>query len=321
MRVRLGLFVCLASSLMAASAAAQSWPTRTVKVIIPFPAGGPTDTLARPVVEHLQKTLGQSFIIENRPGAGSTIGANAVAKSDPDGYTLLIGTNTGFSLGPALYAKAGYTAASFAPILLIAESPMVLCVSNKSGVTNVAELVKAAKAAPDTYSFASVGVATTTHLLGEWFKQVADLKMAHVPYRGSAPAMNDLVGGQVQVFFDVGASAVPHAKAGNIRVIMVLDDKREPAVPDVPTAKEAGYPDFLATFWAGMAAPAGTPAAIVDRLNKETNAFIKTPAFTALLAKIAYKPVGGTPKVFGDRIAKEAVIWKTVGDKAGVRVE
>ena len=313
--------LAVATGLCTTSAVAQTWPVRALKIISPFPAGGPTDTMARPVAEHLAKVLGQPVIIESRPGAGSTIGASFVAKSDPDGYTFLFGTNSGFSIGPALYAKAGYTAASFAPIVLVAEAPMVLCVSNKSGVKTVAELVAAVRKSPEEFSFASVGVATSLHLLGERFNQTAGLKMAHVPYRGSAPAMNDLVGGQVQVFFDVASSALPQAEANNIRVLMVLDKQRAPKLPDVPTSQEAGFPEFLGTFWGGLAAPVGTPQAIVEQLNREINAFIKTPEYTRLMTNLTFSTVGGTAKEFGDRMVSEAAIWKAVGDKAGIRVD
>ena len=302
-------------------AQAQSWPTKPIKIVSPFAAGGPTDTLARPVAEHLGKVLGQPVTIENRPGAGSTLGGIAVAKAEPDGYTILFGTNSAFSIGPALYAKAGYSAASFAPIILVAEAPMVLCVSIKSGVQSVAGLIAEAKKTPEAFSFASVGVATSTHLLGERFNQVAGLKMAHVPYRGSAPAMNDLVGGQVQVFFDVASSAYPNAQANNIKVIMVLDTKRHPLLPDAPTSAEAGYPDFIGTFWGGMAAPAGTPQPIIDRLNKEVNDLIKTPEFVKLLTTVTFRPVGGAPSRLAEQMARESKFWKEIGDRAGIRVD
>lgn len=321
MRKAVIAIACLTTLVTSGLAHAQGWPSKPIKIVSPFAPGGPTDTLARPVAEHLGKVLGQPVTIENRPGAGSTLGGVAVAKAEPDGYTILFGTNSAFSIGPALYAKAGYTGASFAPIILVGESPMVLCVSIKSGVNSVAELVDAARKAPEAFSFASVGVATSTHLLGERFNQVAGLKMAHVPYRGSAPAMNDIVGGQVQVFFDVASSALPNAQANNLKVIMVLDSKRHPLLPGAPTSAEAGYADFIGTFWGGMAAPAGTPQPIIDRLNKEVNELIKTPEFVKLLANLTFSPVGGTPARLGEQMERETRFWKEIGDRAGIRVD
>lgn len=321
MRAILATAAALAGLLAATTAQAQSWPTKPVKLISPFAAGGPTDTLARPVAEHLTKVLGQPVTIENRPGAGSTLGGQAVAKAEPDGYTILFGTNSALAIGPALYTKVGYNAASFAPIILVAESPMILCVSNKSGVKSVAELVDAVRKTPEAFSYASVGVATSTHLLGERLNQVAGLKMAHVPYRGSAPAMNDIIAGQVQVFFDVASSAYPNYQGGNLKIIMVLDGKRHPLMPEVPTSAEAGYPDFKGTFWGGMVAPAGTPQPIIDRLNHEVNELIKTPEFVKLLANVAYRPVGGTPERLAQQMATETVFWKEIGDRAGIRVD
>ena len=297
---------------------AQDWPNRPVKVIVPFPPGGPTDVLARPVVEHLSRILGQPFLIDNRAGGGTTIGAQAVIKADPDGYTLFIGTNTPFALAPIFNPNAGYTAAQFAPIIMMAESPMVMAASLKSGAKTPADVIAAAQKMPDGYSYASVGTTSTTHLLGEWFNQVAKLKMAHVPYRGSAPAMNDLVGGQVQVFFDVSTSAVPQFEAKTINVLMVLHNRRWAQMPGVPTSAEAGYPDFVGTFWAALAGPAGTPKAIVDRLNKEVGAYLKDPEFVKRLDAIMFSPVGGGPEVLTNRITQEAAIWLKVGQNAGI---
>lgn len=319
--VALSLTIVMGLAALPGAAAAQSWPSKPVKIISPFAAGGPTDTLARPVAEHLGKVLGQPFTIENRPGAGTTLGAQAAAKSDPDGYTLFFGTNSAFSIGPTLYARAGYTAASFAPIILVAETPMVLIASNKTGVASVADLVAAVRKAPEAFSFASVGVATTTHLLGERFNQIAGLKMAHVPYRGSAPAMNDIIGGQIQVFFDAMSSALPNFRAGNLKMLMMLHRERNRHAPEVPTSAEAGFPQFVASFWGGMAAPAGTPQAIIDRLNREVNDLLKTPELIKLLDNVNFIPVGGTPQAFMDHILRETAVWKEVGEKAGVRIE
>ena len=296
----------------------QAWPNRAIKLIIPFPPGGPTDVLARPVADHLTKVLGQPIIIDNRAGGGTTIGAQAVVKSDPDGYTLFLGTNTPFALAPTFNPNAGYTSDQFAPIIMVAESPMVMTASTQTGANTPADIVAAVTKAPEAFSFASVGSTTTTHLLGEWFNQVAKLKMAHVPYRGSAPAMNDLVGGQVQVFFDVGTSAAPQFQAKTIKVLMVLHNRRWPQLPGVPTSAEAGYPDFIGTFWAALAGPAGMPQAIVERLNREVGVYLDDPEFKKRLDDLLYSPIGGTPETMARRIAAETAIWHRVGQAAGL---
>jgi len=299
-------------------AVAQDWPSRPVKIINPFPPGGPTDVLARPVSEHLSKVLGQPFVVDNRAGGGTTIGAQAAVKADPDGYTLFIGTNTPFALAPIFNPNAGYTPEQLAPIILIAESPMIMIASMKSGAKTPADVIAGATKAPDAWSYASVGQTTTTHLLGEWFTQVTKIKMAHVPYRGSAPAMQDLVGGQVQVFFDVSSSAIPQIQSGTITPLMMLHDRRWKQVPNVPTAKEAGYPDFVATFWAAMAGPVGTPKAVVERVNREVNLMLKDPEFVKRLDDIMYTPAGGPPEVLAKRVAEEGDIWRRVGRGAGI---
>ncbi len=297
-------------------ASAQSWPSRSVKVIVPFPAGGPTDVLARPVTEHLSKVLGQPFVIDNRAGGGTTIGAQAAIKSDPDGYTLFIGTNTPFALAPIFNPNAGYTSEQFQAVTMLAESPMVMAASLKSGAKSPADVIAGAKKEP--YSYASVGQTSTTHLLGEWFTQVAKIKMAHVPYRGSAPAMQDLVGGQVQVFFDVGTSALPQFQSKTINVLMILHQRRWAQLPGVPTSKEAGYPDFIGTFWAALGGPKGMPKAVVDKLNKEIDVLLKDPQFVKRLDTILFSPVGGGPDVMSKRIEDEAAIWRKVGQNAGI---
>ena len=313
---RSALAAVLAVLSFASLAEAQDWPNRPVKVIVPFPPGGPTDVLARPVTDHLTKVLGQPFLIDNRAGGGTTIGAQAAIKSDPDGYTLFLGTNTPYALAPIFNPNSGYTPEQFQPIIMVAESPMVMTVSVQSGAKTPADVIAAAKKQP--YSYASVGQTSTTHLLGEWFTQVAKINMAHVPYRGSAPAMNDLVGGQVQVFFDVGTSAVPQFQSKTINVLMILHDRRWDQMPGVPTSKEAGYPEFIATFWAAIAGPVGMPKAVVDRLNKEVNAYLKDPEFVKRLEAIMYTPIGGTPEVMNKRIAEEGAIWRKVGQAAGL---
>lgn len=310
-----GLAVMLATG---QTASAQDWPARSIKLILPFPPGGPSDLLARSVAEHLSKTLAQAVVVDNRPGGGTVTGAQAALKSDPDGYTLFFGTNTPFALAPVINPNAGYVGTSFTPIITVAESPMVLLASNKSGADSPKALIDAALKTPDAFSYASVGAGSTTHLLGEWFNQVARTKMAHVPYKGSAPAMNDLIGGQVQAFFDVAGTSVEHFNAKTIRVLMVLHDKRWPQLPGVPTSAEAGFPDFVGTFWGAVAGPPGLPKAIVDRVNRDIANLLSDPQFMKRLETIMFQPVGGSPAQLAERIGKETAIWRRVATTAGI---
>jgi tripartite-type tricarboxylate transporter receptor subunit TctC len=309
----------LAQAVGASLVEAQDWPSRQqVKVIIPFPPGGPTDVLGRPLVEHLTKAFGQTFLIDNRAGGGATIGAQAVVRADPDGYTLFLGTNGPLGLAPIFNPNAGYTTDQFAPISLVAESTMILVASLKSGLKSVEQVVAAARTSPDALSFASVGHLTSTHLMGEFFNQLAKVKIAHVPYRGSAPAMNDLVAGQVQLFFDTLANAVPQIEAKTLTPLMVFHERSWRQAPGVRTSKEAGFPEMLGTFWAGLAGPAAMPKAIIERLNREVDVYVKDPEVVKRLDSIAYSPVGGAPDQLSKRIANESVIWRKVGQAAGL---
>lgn len=319
--------IVAATALLALAPAAQAqtptqaWPTRPIKMILPFGGGGPGESIMRPMVEHLQKALGQAVIIENRPGAGGTTGAAAVARADPDGYTLIYGTNSPLAVGPVVYAKAGYTAASFVPIALVYQTPFVVSVSIKSGVGSMAELVAGAQRTPDSFSYASVGLGTTTHMLAELINIKAATRMAHVPYRGPSQAITDLVGGQVQMFIDGISNMAPQHDAGAMRVVMVLDRKRAPALPDVPTSAEAGYPDLIAYLWSGVAAPAGTPREIIERLNREINAAIDRPELKATVAKLGLEVGGGPPERLSERIVQETEVWRQVAEKAKVRID
>lgn len=309
------------SALFVVPAAAQPWPSRPIKMILPFGGGGPGESIMRPMVEHLQKALGQAVVVENRPGAGGTTGALAVARADPDGYTLLYGTNSPFSVGPVVYAKAGYTSAAFIPIVLIYQAPFVLSVSVKSGVESMADLVAFAKRSPDKFSFASVGLATTTHLLAELINIKAETKIAHVPYRGPSFAMADLISGQIQMFVDGISNKAPQHSAGAIRTLMVFDNKRAAILPSVPHAGEAGFPDMVAYLWAGIAAPVGTPRAIIERLNREINVAIAPPELKATVAKLGLEVMGGTPERLAERIERETAVWRDVATRAKVRID
>src|SRR5918994_1975466 len=265
----LGAGACLASG--AALAQPAAYPTRPVRVIVPFTPGGTTDIFARLVGEKLSQSFGQQFVIENRGGAGGNIGADAVAKAEPDGYMLVMGTVGTHAINPSLYAKMPYDALTdFAPVAYVAGVPNLMVVSPRTvKATTVQGFIAEAKANPGKFTMASSGNGTSIHLSGELFKQMAGIEMRHVPYRGSGPAVNDLVGGQVDVMFDNLPSSIEQVRAGNLRALAVTSAKRSPAIPDKPTLDEAGLPGFEASSWFAIFAPKATPAEITTKLNQE----------------------------------------------------
>ena len=253
-------------------ASAQTYPTRLIKMILPYPPGGPTDVTARMIAEQLSSALGQPVIVENRPGgAGGTVGAKVVATAEADGYTLLYSAPGPLVTAPAIYKNVGYDPAKdFAPIATIFSSPQMLAVHPAVPVTSMRELIAHAKANPGKISYASPGFGTQPHLLGEMFSRVAGINIVTC-YRGAAPAVTDLLAGQVQMYFENIATLLPHVEAAKLRALAMADARRHPQLPDVPTTIEIGFPSLQVTYWAGMLAPAGTPAAIVDKLNAAIN--------------------------------------------------
>ena len=308
--------------LFAAGAWAQSYPTRPIRLVVPFPPAGTTDILARAVAQRLSVSLGQSVIIDNRPGAAGNIGSDLVAKSAPDGYTLLMGTVGTHAINPSLYGKMPYDhVKDFVPIVLVAGVPNVLEVTPSLPVNSVADLIKLAKEKPGQLNFASSGSGTSIHLSGELFKTMAGVDMMHVPYKGSAPALTDLMGGQVQLMFDNLPSSLAQIKAGKLRAIAVTSAQRAPALPNVPTIAESGLPGFEASSWFGLLAPAGTPAAVVARINADVNQWLQTAeAKESLLAQGAI-PAGGTPEQFAAHIRAETEKWAKVVKVSGAKVD
>jgi tripartite-type tricarboxylate transporter receptor subunit TctC len=307
---------------ISAAQAQERYPNRPVTIINPFAAGGQSDPIGRAVALHLQRALGQSFVLDNRTGAGSTIGAQYVARAAPDGHTLLFGTTSTFVIAPFVYRAAGYDPArSFAPIAIASEGPMVLTANPQTGFRTVADVVAAAKRRPSDVTFASAGNGSLPHILGELFASLAGIQLNHIPYRGGAPAMNDLIGGQVDLFFEAVANVAQHAEAGRVVALLATGTTRSPLLPVVPMAAEAGYPDLDLAAWTGFAAPAGTPAPVITALNHEINTALGTAEMRDLLARIGVGAVGGSPEDMSARITRESVTYRRIIAAAKVTSE
>lgn len=315
----LALFV-MTSVLGAASA--QAYPDKPIRMVVPFPAGGTTDILARAVAQKLSESLGQQMIVDNKPGAGGNIGAQEVARAAPDGYTLVMGTVGTHAINPSLYKKLPYDhLKDFAPVSLVASVPNLLVVHPSVPVNSVKELIAYVKANPGKLNFASSGNGTSIHLSGELFKTMTGVQMTHVPYKGSAPAVTDLLGGQVQLMFDNMPSALPHAKGGKLKPLAVTSAKRFPGTPDIPTIAEAGVPGYEASSWFGVLAPAGTPKEIVNKLSTEIAKALKTPEMTKRLEEQGAQAVGSTPEEFAAHIKAETAKWAKVVKESGATVD
>jgi tripartite-type tricarboxylate transporter receptor subunit TctC len=311
------LFACIATV-----ASAQSYPNRAIRLVVPFPAAGTTDILARAAAQKLTEAFGQSVVVDNRPGAAGNIGSDLVAKSAPDGYTLLMGTVGTHAINPSLYSKMPYDhVKDFVPVVLVAGVPNVLVVNPALPVNSVADLIKLAKDKPGQINFASSGSGTSIHLSGELFKTMAGVDITHIPYKGSSPALTDLMGGQVQIMFDNLPSALPQIKAGKLRAIAVTSLKRAPVLPDVPTISESGLPGFEASSWFGVLAPAGTPAPIVARINAEVNKWLQSTDARERLLSQGAEAAGGSPEQFANHIRAESEKWAKVVKASGAKVD
>ena len=307
---------------IAACASAQTYPSKPIRFVVPFPPGGTTDILAREVGDRLSVSLGQAVVVDNRPGAAGNIGADLVAKSAADGYTLLMATVGTHAINASLYSKIPYNhLKDFAPVVLVAGVPNVLVVTPSLPVNSVADLIKLAKEKPGQINFASSGSGTSIHLSGELFKTMAGVDMTHIPYKGSAPALVDLIGGQVQVMFDNLPSSLPQIKAGKLRAIAVTSAQRAAALPDVPTIAESGLPGFEASAWFGIVVPAGTPPAVVSRINADVNQWLRTPEAADKLRGQGAIAVGGTPEQFAAHIRAETEKWAKVVKASGAKVD
>jgi len=298
--------------LLAAPASAQTYPDHPIRIIVPTPAGGPVDVMARLVASALPASLGQNVVVENKPGAGNIIGSKLAAEAAPDGYTLLVSAASGLIMSPMIYANAGYDADSFAPVALIAETPQLLVVNPKLPVKTVAELVAYAKANPGKLNYSTGGIGTLPHLSAELFKSVTGTNIVHVPYKGGGPALVGVVAGEAQLTFDTVVTSLPLARDGKLRVLAVAGPKRVAEMPDVPTMAQAGYPTLSTGAWTALLAPKGTPAPIVAKLNAALNKALGGEPMRSTLAKLGAQPRGGTPRELADHMTNETRKWKPI---------
>jgi tripartite-type tricarboxylate transporter receptor subunit TctC len=309
------------SAIVLPAQAQDKWPSKPITYVVPFPAGGTTDILARLIGQKLGPALGTTVIIDNRPGAGGNIGSEMVARAAPDGYTIMGGTISSHSINASLYKLSYDPLKSFAPITLIGTNANVLVVNPASPFKSVKELVAAAKAKPGSLSFASAGNGTSQHLSAELFKTMTSIDMVHIPYKGSAPAIQDVIGGQVPLMFDTTVVAGPFIQSGKVRPLAVTSAKRVASLPDVPTMAEAGVPGYEVVSWQAMFAPAGTPSAIVQRLQTEVAAILKQPDVQERFAKLGVDPSGMAPQQLAEFQAAEIAKWAKVVKAANVKVD
>ena len=311
----------LALASVAGAAHAQAWPSKPVSLVVPFPAGGTTDVLARALAERLSPAIGQPVIVENKPGAGATIGADYVAKAKADGHTLLIGA-VHHTIASSVYKKLPYDfQKGFEPVTVIAMVPNVLVVNARTPAKNVNELVALIKAKPAEASYGSNGNGTAQHLIGTQFQQQTGTRLQHIPYKGSGPLATDLLGGQILMSFDTITPVLPHIKAGKLRPLAVTTAKRSPALPDVPTLQEAGLKDFDIGTWFGVLAPVGTPKPVLDRLSAEATKIIQSPDFKKRMDDIGAQPVSNSPAEMAAQIRSETDKFSVLVKAGNVTVE
>ncbi len=302
--------------------AADAYPAKPIRFVVAFPPGGGTDIIARSIAQKLAERFAQQVAVDNRPGAGGNIGTDIVAKSAPDGYTILMGSAGPLAINASLFAKMPFDPIKdLAPVTLAASTPNVLVVHPSIAARTVKDLIALAKARPGDINFASSGHGTPAHLAGELFNSMAGVKLVHVPYKGAAPALADLLGGQVQIMFSTMPPALPHVKDGKLRALAVTSRKRSPATPELPTMDEAALPGFEAITWHGVVAPAGTPAAVIARLNREIVAILHLPEVVERLSGQGAEALGSTPEEFASYIKSESVKWAKVVRESGAKAE
>jgi tripartite-type tricarboxylate transporter receptor subunit TctC len=319
--VRISTVISLALAAPLAALADGAYPDKPIKFVVPYPPGGGTDVVARIVQQRLQAALGQPIVIDNKGGAGGSLGTDLVAKAAPDGYTVLF-TLSSHTINPAIFPKLPFdTIKDFEPVGLVASLPQLLAANMAVPVRSVADVVAQAKAAPDKFSFASVGNGSPGHLAGELMVLRTGAQIAHIPYRGGGPAVTDVIGGQVPLLWVSIPAAAAQVKAGKLRPLAVSTTKRSPAFPDVPTMQEAGVPDFEVDSWYAMMVPAKTPRAVIDKLNKALNTVLAEPAIRAQLLDQGADAVGGTPEALGKVIAAEVPKWIKLAKDANIKAD
>jgi tripartite-type tricarboxylate transporter receptor subunit TctC len=315
------LLFTVAAALAATPALADNFPSKPITIIVPFPPGGTTDVLARTVGQKLTDALGQPVIVDNRPGAGATIGAALVAKSKPDGYTLLMGA-VHHTIASGIYSSLPYDfQKDLAPVTVVALVPNVLAINPAVPAHDVKELVAYGKAHPGALNFGSNGQGTAQHLIGEEFSLMTGVKMVHVPYKGSAPLVTDLMAGQVQMSFDTITPDLPQIKAGKLRALATTGRQRDPQLPELPTVEEAGVPGFETGVWFGLSVPAGTPKPVISRLNAETVRGAQAPDFVATMTKLGYDITVSTPEQMAETLREEIHVWAPIVKASGARLD
>ena len=318
-------FLCMLVAVAGAAsgmASAQTYPNKPIRIVVGFAPGGPADVMARLIGQRMALVLGQSVVVDNRPGAGGTIGARAVAESDPDGYTLLLGNTSTLVISPLIYKNVNYDPVKgFAPIALLGTTSNLLIVNPALPVKSVQELIALARARPGKLNYSSAGIGTPPHLIGEMFKQRLALDVVHVPYKGGGPSVQAVVAGETQFSFENPASSLPLVQAGNVRALASTGDTRGAQTPDLPTMVEAGVPDFTSVSFTAVVAPAGTPAPIVNKLNAAINDSLKSPENARTLVKLNVDAKITSPEEFAAFLAKERDKWTAVVKTAGVQAE
>jgi tripartite-type tricarboxylate transporter receptor subunit TctC len=315
-------FALLACSVAYTAAAQSAYPNRPVRILVPFPPGGPADALARIVGESVSQSLGQPFVIENKPGAGGNIGMEQGAKAPPDGYTLTLAPAGNLTIAPSLYSKLPYDPAKdYAPISVLATVPNILITAPTVPAKTLRDLITLAKVRPGTLNFASPGNGSGAHLAGELFKNMAGIDIVHVPFNGVGPAMTAVLAGDVQLFFAQSSAALQYINTGKVTALGVASAKRMTTAPELPTLAEAGLPNFEVTSWYGLVAPAGTPPAIVERLNNEIVKALASPDVREKLAGLGAEPVGNSPSEFAAMQKSEAARWAKLAKEASLRAD
>jgi tripartite-type tricarboxylate transporter receptor subunit TctC len=314
------LLAPLCIALCAGSVLAQ-YPNRPLRLVVPFPPGGAVDTLGRAIALNARETFGQNIIVDNRPGFGGAVGSELAAKSTPDGYTLLMGSTSTISINPTLYSKLAYKPTDFAPVTLVAFVPHLLVASMSVPATNLKEFIAYAKARPGELQYGSAGSGTPHHIALEMFKQMTGTNLLHVPYKGTAPAVLDLLPGRVHVMSAEVLAVLPHARAGKLRALGIATPKRNQVAPDIPTVSEAGVPGFEVTSWYGVLVPAGSPREIVAQLSRGIAKSLATPDMQQRFADLGATPVGNTPEEFAAFVKREQAKWAKAIKDSGAKVE